>query len=359
MAFEDGPLAFATLVRTSMEVDGEWVPDPIYGGQIQARSVDLLDQLRGHTDAKPELPAEAEPHVEWVSETFRYPDGREVELRAPRVRLERLGYGPLDARSQLGLRHAPSLHGLGLVDRIPTERLAVRADPEDADGDGVSGRLPAGRFGWKGQIPTLREQIADAFRNDIGITSRLRPEPPCTPAQTACLAGPHGDSMEEGHELSEALMDLVEGFVADIGVPPRRVKDEERARTGKAAFLRAGCAACHVPEARTGADAEHPYLSEQVFRPYSDFLLHDLGPGLAETRRVGNAEGAEWRTAPLWGVGWAFRVNRRTGLLHDGRARSVEEAILWHQGEALGARTRFVASSAAEREALVDFVDSL
>lgn len=368
--------AVATVARISVpgeDVHGGPLPDPVYGAQIQTRSISLAHQLRGrpgadaYRDDGPE--AEARLALGWTRSRYTYPDGANVEMRAPSPRLSELAYGPLHPEARLTLRHAPSLAGVGLLERIPEAAIETLADPLDRDGDGVSGRVQRvwdletstkrlGRFGWKADQPTVRAQVAAAFVNDIGITSPLFPGQPCTDAQTRCLEAPHGND-HDGHEISAELLELVAFFNASIGVPERRAPEDPRVARGGELFAAIGCAACHAPHFVTEDDRSHPHLSGQAIAPYTDLLLHDLGEALADGREAFEASGSEWRTAPLWGVGLALEIDDGVGFLHDGRARTVEEAILWHGGEATRSRDGFAALDVGDREAVLAFVRSL
>lgn len=368
--------AVATVARLSLpgrDARGGPLPDPVYGAQIQTRSISLAHQLRDRPGAlayRDDGPvAEAKLVLGWTSSRFTYPDGASVALRAPSPELSELGYGPLHPEARLGLRHAPSLAGVGLLERIPEPAIEALADPEDADGDGVSGRVQRvwdpetstkrlGRFGWKANQPTVRAQVAAAFVSDMGISSPLFPEQPCTSAQTRCLEAPHGND-RSGHEISGELLELVTFFNASIGVPDRRAPEDRRITRGGELFASIGCAACHTPHFETGSDPRYPHLAGQAIAPYTDLLLHDLGEGLADGREEHEASGSEWRTAPLWGVGLALEIDDAVGFLHDARARTVEEAILWHGGEATRSRDRFAALDVGDRGAVLAFVESL
>ncbi len=371
---EDGETAlFSTLVRLSVpgrdEVVGV-VPEPTYGDQVQTQSVALSHQLRGYvaaneSDAQPE----AQLYIDWQLETFSYPDGLEVELRRPELRFEELAYGPLREDVMTSVRVAPVIAGVGLLEAIPQAAIDALADPDDRDGDGISGRVNRvwdfdekktvpGRFGLKANRPNVRIVTAAAFAGDIGISNPLFPDPPCTAVQAKCLAGPHGND-EEGVELPGHLLDLVVDFVRDLGVAKQREAKNEAVARGRSHFFESGCPACHTPNHRTGESDTAPHLANQTIWPYSDLLLHDMGPGLADGRPDYEASGSEWRTAPLWGVGLAARVSGQQNLLHDGRARTVEEAILWHGGEAAAARTAFVELPDSARRDLIRFVESL
>ena len=321
-------------------------PDPVLGRQLQ-------DQ------ATPGLPAEGRVSVAYEPVPFAYPDSTVTELRRPVYETD----APLADGVSLNPRIAPPMIGLGLVEAVAEEDLAAHADPEDRDGDGVSGRLgmageAVGRFGWKAMEPTVLEQTATAFSNDMGLSTRLRTEPwgDCTAFQPACRAAFHGD--EGGPEIADDLLDLVTFYASHLAVPARRDVDDPQVLAGKALFYEAACIACHVPKFATRADAPAGQAGQLIW-PYGDFLLHDLGEGLADPNPTGDRAAAEWRTPPLWGIGLTETVSGHGFLLHDGRARSLEEAILWHGGEAEASRDAFAAFPAGERAALIRFLESL
>lgn len=341
------------LIRLSvLDADGEAVPHPTYGGQFQDRAV---------RDVEPEgsvvVTTEERPGT--------YPDGTRYSLAVPTYELLDAAGRPLGDEVLLSPRVAPAIMGVGLLEAIPSADIEAAADPDDADGDGISGRVrrvldtetgeeAIGRFGWKAGAATVRAQTADAFVNDVGITSSVHPEGPCAPAQGACRAEPDGGSPE----LDDEKLDQITFYSRSLAVPARRDVTTPRARAGREAFAAIGCTSCHTEQQRTGESDLVP-LSEQVVLPYTDLLLHDLGPGLDDGRPEGDVAGSEWRTPPLWGIGLVETVNRHTRFLHDGRARSLEEAILWHGGEAERSRDRFAALSARERQQLLDFLETL
>lgn len=369
---DNGALSRGTLVRLSLPGEPD-APEPTYGGQLQTRSVALGVQMEGIEGADEVMargvPREGVARVTWTEEPFSYPGGPSTTLRRPSVELEELQYGPLDPQTQVGLRHAPALHGLGLLELVDTRDLLRLADPDDEDGDGISGRpnyvldpttgeRTEGRFGLKANQPTLRVQVAAALNGDIGITSTVFLTQNCTDAQTACSASPHG-AAEGEPEISDRLLDLITDFNRSIGVPQRRSPEHPTVRRGETLFTEVGCDGCHAPRFVTQDDPRYPHLSSQEIWPYTDLLLHDMGEELADGRPDGEATGSEWRTPPLWGVGLARAVHDDVGLLHDGRARTVEEAVLWHGGEARRSRERFAGLSAEDRRALLSFVRSL
>ena len=273
----------------------------------------------------------------------------------------------------LSPRVAPQMIGLGLVEQIPDADILAHADPDDADGDGISGRpnevwdiatqsWRVGRFGWKAGQASIRAQSAEAFAGDMGISSPLvmKPHGDCTAAQAACLAAPTGEQARLGpSEAPDPVLDLVEFYSQNLGVPQRRNVDDPQVLRGKRAFYETGCVSCHTPKFVTSRKAEDKSKRFQLIWPYSDLLLHDMGAGLADHRPEGKADGYEWRTPPLWGIGLTETVSGHTEFLHDGRARNLTEAILWHGGEAQAARDTFAEMSKSERDDLIAFLESL
>ncbi|MBY6006518.1 c-type cytochrome [Salipiger bermudensis] len=367
----EGPedTAVSMFLRVSVPADparempaiADWIataPDPVYGEQLQDFAT------VGH-------PAEYRLDVRYEEIEVPLAGGETAHLRRPSYAAADLGYGPLGEGAMLSPRVAPQMIGLGLLEAIATEDILANADPDDADGDGISGR-PAivwsrehdrpmlGRFGWKGGEATVREQSASAFAGDIGIATPLRPElwGDCTEAQPACRRAPHGGDLD-GLEISAEAFDAVVLYTANLGVPARRDIDDPQVLRGKQLFQETGCAACHTPKFVTARLEDRPEHSFQLIWPYSDLLLHDMGEGLADHRPEGRATGREWKTPPLWGIGLTERVSGHTTFLHDGRARSLLEAILWHGGEAQGARDAVVSLAPADRADLIRYLESL
>lgn len=343
----DGEAPFVgLLLRLSVPGPDGPEPDPVYGGQLQ-------DQ------ANPDVPVEAVPHIAWDEIEGTHADGTPYVLLDPTYTIEAPGYGPLPDDLMVSARLAPQMVGLGLLEAIPEATLLALADPSDADGDGISGRLQRhedgriGRFGWKGDAPDVAQQVAGAFAGDMGLTSRLVEADDCTEVQ-GCDQHPNGGSPE----VEDALLDRVVLYSRTLAVPVRRAADDPEVLQGKQLFGEIGCGACHVPSHTTGA-AALPELERQRIWPYTDLLLHDMGEALADHRPVGAASGSEWKTPPLWGLGLVDEVGEEARFLHDGRARSLEEAILWHGGEAEPSREAFAALNAGERAALIAFVEDL
>ncbi|MEQ1951405.1 di-heme oxidoredictase family protein [Mesorhizobium yinganensis] len=335
-------------------------PDPVYGGQLQDLAV-------------PGLAGEGKMTISYEEIPVTLGDGTVVSLRKPAYGVADLAYGPMHPGTTLSPRVTSAMIGLGLVEQIHPADILANADPDDANGDGISGKpnivrdelsreLTLGRFGWKAQTPSIRQQSADAFAGDIGIST---PEVPksfgdCTEAQANCLAMPTGVQERLGDvEAPAPVMDLVTFYSQNLAVPARRDVGARQVLAGKKVFYDLGCASCHTPKFVTRRDTPDKAFSFQLIWPYSDFLLHDMGDGLADGQPVGDAAGNEWRTPPLWGIGLTKRVSGHTFFLHDGRARNLTEAILWHSGEAQKSRDRFAALDIADREALITFLESL
>jgi len=343
------------LVRLSIPGAGPHAapnPDPAYGDQLQNEGI--LGRV----------PPEGDPRLTWEVRTIAMADGEIVRLRAPVLDLRRLNFGPLGGDVMTSARVAPPLIGVGLLDAVPD--AAIRAIAASQQGKGLDGRPNVvrdlinrrdaiGRFGHKANQPSAEQQILFAYHADLGVTSHLFPEENCTPVQLQCLAEPPG-----GHpELPEAFLDPVLFYVRALSVPARRSVADPQVKRGEALFAAAGCAGCHVPALQTGDYAPLPALSHQIIHPYTDLLLHDMGHELADGRPDFGAGPRDWRTAPLWGLGLSHTVNGNSTLLHDGRARNVTEAILWHGGEALASRDAFRNMPKPERDALITFLRSL
>jgi CxxC motif-containing protein (DUF1111 family) len=336
------------------------VPEPTYGTQLQELGI------QGHAGEGRMIVTYTEVPVELAT-------GEVVHLRRPTYRIADLGYGPLHPRTMTSPRMAPQMIGLGLLEAIPEGDILAKADPEDRDGDGISGRpnrvwsierngAALGRFGWKAGQPTVLQQSAEAFAGDIGIGSWIVPRAAgeCTAAQQVCRNAPHGGTPQTpDEEINRKLLDLVGFYARNLAVPARRDPADPDVVAGKQIFTAVGCASCHTPSHVTGGASPDPHLRGQRIWPYTDLLLHDMGEGLGDGRPEGLADGREWRTAPLWGIGLTETVNGHTFFLHDGRARNLAEAILWHGGEAQRARDAFASLPREDRERLLAFVNSL
>jgi len=342
------------LVRISVPgtgPHGEPQPDPNYGEQIQ--DVAIIG-----------VPAEARISVTYTPVTGRYADGTEYVLSRPTYRVVDPMFGPLPANVLLSPRIAPQVIGMGLLETIP--EADIRAAALHPPSDEVSGRvnivydavaddMRLGRFGWKANVPTVEQQVAGAFIGDLGITNPLFRAQNCPVVQVACAAAiPGGDPEIEGRSF-----DTVVFYSQVLAVPARRpLADADRDAQGSKVFERIGCAACHTPTQRSGPSTI-PALAEQTFHPFTDLLLHDMGAELADGRPDFDASESEWRTPPLWGLGLVQKINPKARFLHDGRAATIEEAVLWHGGEAAPAQKRFRELSREDREALLAYLETL
>ena len=353
--------AVSMLVRLSIPADGSpeqqaWltthgvINEPTYGGQLQDMAI---------PGARPE----GKVNIRYQTHVVRLNDGTRVELRDPVLTVSDWGYGKPHPETMFSSRIAPPMIGLGLLEAIDETDLLAREQP---DGDGISGRANRvwdnqaqatvlGRFGWKAGQPSLRQQNASAFAGDMGITSSLFLADDCSPAQE-CDRFANGGK----REVSEDILDAVTFYSQHLAVPARRQLDNPEVQAGEQLFLALGCSGCHTPSYTTGQH-HSPALSRQQIYPYTDLLLHDMGEGLADNRPEFLASGREWRTPPLWGLGYAAEVAgvEDSFYLHDGRARTLLEALLWHGGEAEPAKQSVIAMSSTERAQLIAFLESL
>ncbi len=326
-------------------------PHPIYGHQLATRAI-------------PGAAPEATATLRWHTHPFTYPDGTTTELRKPQLTITDWAYGPTGEALSTSLRLAPPVFGSGLLEAITDETLTSFADPQDTDKNGISGRLHVlsshptsiGRFGWKATQPTLLAQTAAAFHDDIGLTTPVLPHPPHTVAQATVLGKfPHGGEPE----VSAHILQRVVAYTATLAVPARRQLTDPAVLRGEIHFTQLQCHLCHRTGITTGTAHAIPELCAQRIHPYTDLLLHDMGSDLADPLADSTAASSEWRTPPLWGIGLNHAVNGHQNFLHDGRALTLEAAILWHGGEARASRDAFTALSAAQRAELLAFLHSL
>lgn len=356
----DNAIIVQQLLRVSVPGQGphgEPLPHPHYGEQIQVFGVNvgLKENLK---------PGEADVYVDWMPSSVTLADGTPVELRRPKLRMENLRFGPLGEQSMTSLRNTQVIYGLGFLEAVPESTLKDIAALQKKQGlngrlnyvrDDIQQKTVLGRFGWKANQPSIRQQIVAAFLGDMGVTSSLYMEENCPPVQTLCLAMPPGNRPE----LLDYNWDQMEFWHAALAPPPARNLELPQVKLGEKLFQQAGCAACHLPELRTGDYPLLPIIANTTFRAFTDLLLHDMGEDLADGRPDFLAGPRDWRTPPLWGIGLSAQVNGSTHLLHDGRARNVLEAILWHGGEAKAAKDAFSKMPLDEREALIAFVNAL
>ncbi|MEL7316832.1 MAG: di-heme oxidoredictase family protein [Cyanobacteria bacterium J06559_3] len=313
-------------------------PVPGMGTQVQEQGI------YGH-------PPEGIIDVTWQEQTGTYGDGTSYTLRSPQLELTPWDGSPLPEGVVISNRIPLPVFGLGLLEAVPEATVLQAADPEDLDGDGVSGRPNQvwdvvqskdvlGRFGWKANMPNLLQQSAAAYVNDMGVTN------PVFPAK---------DGTED---IDMDILEVATIYVQTLAVPGRTALDNPQVQRGEQLFVDANCAACHRTQLRTGTH-EISALTNQTIHPYTDLLLHDMGPDLADNRPDFQASGSEWRTPALWGLGVVQTVLPYSTYLHDGRARTLEEAILWHGGEATASQEAFRTMDEGDRDALLAFLKSL
>ena len=348
------PLA-SMVVRLSIPGENEHGgprPHPNYGDQLQNQG-----ELG-------RVPPEGDASIAWNDREEKFADGSVVLLRAPQLLLSNLAFGPLGPEIMTSVRIAPAVFGAGLLDAVTEEQLLEIAEKQKALGfngrpnyvwNNATQATAMGRFGWKASQPTLMQQDAFAFLNDMGVTTPLFKQENCPDIQVACRKRPRGMIPEQPERAFNELL----FYTRALAVPARRHAEDPEVLRGEFLFAQAQCAACHVSAIKTGDYPAFPALGGQTIHPYTDLLLHDMGEGLADGRPDFLAGPRDWRTPPLWGIGLSGKVNGNASLLHDGRARNLTEAIVWHDGEAAVARDAFVRMPKPEREALLAFLNSL
>jgi CxxC motif-containing protein (DUF1111 family) len=370
----------ALVIRFGSAENGVF-SDPVYGDQLQPRAVAIT-----HSSIQPNLLGEAKLQLNYQEIYGEYADGTTYILRQPSYQLTDLAYGDLDKRTALSPRFSPVIYGVGLLDAISVQDLLSQEDINDTDEDGISAkynRVPVvpshhntadfhglvendavtgpkgvGRFGHKAKHPSLHQQVAAAFRDDIGITNTSFVPESCSTGQTNCQAAAIivGD---QSVEIPNKLLDLVTQFNQLMAVPPARNLGSFKAQQGRKLFYQLGCESCHTASYTTDATYPHDSLANQIIWPYTDLALHDMGPGLADNVSEYDANGREWRTPPLWGIGARKNIRSENLYLHDGRAESVAAAILWHGGEAQRSQQNFIQLDQQQRNALLAFLDAI
>lgn len=328
-------------------------PHPAYGEQINSMAV------KG-------VPAEGKVFVEYYSEEGRYGDGSTFRLRRPSYVFYDLKFGQLDQSTIISPRVPPIVAGLGILESISDKDILSLADINDADLDGISGKPnfvwsvsqnieKLGRFGWKAEAVTLYEQVAQAAHRDLGLTSTLHPDQACPPVQKLCA---DATIVSPKVEISDDRLRVITEYLRYLAPPDRLTNENKQVKRGERIFNDIGCSKCHAPLIKLGFSRLERKDYSGV-EPYTDLLLHDMGPDLADVNPNLGGNGREWRTPPLWGLGSIKLVNHHEFLMHDGRARGIAEAILWHGGEAKISREKFRLMEASGREDLLKFLGSL
>jgi CxxC motif-containing protein (DUF1111 family) len=333
------------------------IDDPVYGGQLQDVSIAGIH-------------SEGTVTISYQEEMVILKGGQKESLRKPKLMIENLMYGDFHKNIMMSARVAPQMIGLGLLEAIAEQDILAIQDVEDKDRDGISGKanwvwspeskkIALGRFGLKAGKASLNDQNQAAFNGDIGLSTPLFPvaSGDCTSQQIDCLKMPNGNTY--GLEVSQTVLEKVLHYTRNLSVPARRDVGEKEVLAGKKLFYQSGCIGCHTPKFITPQKTFAPEQSRQLVWPYTDMLLHDMGDGLADNRPEAKADGREWRTAPLWGIGLTPIVNGHSYYLHDGRARSLLEAVLWHGGEAETAKNKVINMNDIERDQLIKFIQSL
>lgn len=337
----------------------------MFGGAVLIAEPHLAYGEEVNTRSAPPMPHEGDVTIVWDVGNGEFLDGETFSLRVPKITVGRPNYGK--PPTGLSLRIAPALAGLGLLESVPDIEILSWADPDDLNGDGVSGRpnwvadpvsgSPAlGRFGWKADYSSLVSAVADSARKFMGLTSSLYPDEPCAPTQLECLS----QAVTGRADLADGVLRDLTSFVTALRRPIRRNESDPAVLRGQGLFREIGCNACHRERMTTAAAVPGaPYLAGVDIFPYTDLLLHDMGDELDDGRRTFQSETWEWRTPPLWGLGRGSGNSESVAYLHDGRARTLKEAILWHGGEALAARNAFFVLPGQDRDDLIAFLKSL
>ncbi len=320
-----------------------FIPEPVYGAQVSINGTRTI-------------PYEAKLHIDYKDKKVIYPDGNIVVLRNPSYSLKELNYGALSKNTSISVRKAPPLVGLGLLENLSDEAILANVDEDDKNLDGISGRAnlvysvesknyKVGRYTYKASAPSVKHQSAGAFINDMGLTTTLFPNENCTSAQEKCLNAP---KPRDPIDVPDNRLDAVTFYLTHLKVPKSKISVKE----GKKLFNKIGCVSCHVSSFTT--------KNGITINPYTDFLLHDMGEALSDGRSEFRASANEWKTAPLWGINsYEKTIRKKPDYLHDGRARNLEEAILWHGGEAQASKKSFMSLEKAQRELLIKFIGTL
>ncbi|CAI8283539.1 MAG: hypothetical protein OSA79_03135 [Candidatus Thioglobus sp.] len=320
-----------------------FVKEPSYGSQININGISNVD-------------FEAKPNINYTKIKFTYPDGKEVILSKPILKMTQLNYGNLHEKSILSARIAQPLIGLGLVEQISDEQILQNEDILDANSDGISGKanriwskennkIEIGRYTWKASISTVKNQVANAALNDMGLTNPIYKIDNCTQIQKTCIDAPKGKG---DFDLPEKRLEAITFYLTHLKIPKRKKIDNDDEKL----FNDVGCSGCHK--------ANYDLPNNQRIYPYSDFLLHDMGESLSDNRKEFDADGKEWRTAPLWYLSNTSSIlGEDKNYLHDGRAKTIEEAILWHGGEANISKKLFTNLSQANRLKVINFVNQI
>ncbi len=341
------------VIKLSLIKNNLIYPDPKYGYQLNDKAI------LG-------VPFEGKAKINYLTKIVSFEDETTVSLSKPIYSFDNLSFGPFDINTKHSGRVAPAVFGLGLIEAINENDILSKADPEDQDKDGISGRphyildvpsktLKIGKYGWKATRATLLHHITGAASQDMGLTSSIFPDKNCMPVQKDCKEKISGGTPE----ISDDQIDRLLLYMQTLAAPLQRNKNDKAVLQGHDLFTKIGCNKCHTESYKTGEHQIHKELSHKIITPYSDFLLHDMGPDLDDKVSEGDASSSEWKTPPLWGIGLVEKVNKHTRFLHDGRAKSIEEAIIWHGGEAENSKNKYLKLNKKDRNYLLKFLNSL
>jgi CxxC motif-containing protein (DUF1111 family) len=322
-----------------------FVPEPNYGNQLSINGIFGVD-------------FEGKIKIDFDEIEVNFPDGEKQVLLKPKYNLENLNYGNLRKDANISYRIAPTLNGMGLINLISHEDILANVDENDSNNDGISGRAnfvysnitkktELGLYTWKASVSFLKEQVALAAVNDMGLTTTIFPDDNCTKSQKECNDAPKA---RDKIDLPDDRLEAVTSYLKNIkAYASKKTKEYEE---GLALFEAISCSKCHI----SSFDTKNGFKVS----PFSDFLLHDMGEDLADGRVEFMASGSEWRTAPLWGLALHEKINKeKPRLLHDGRARSFQEAILWHGGEAKSSKENYMNLPKEQREKFIKILDEL
>ena len=323
----------STVIKIGEYQGFRLLPHKVYGKQLQFFAI-------------PGISLESEINLSYKSREKNYNYKDKISFEYPFVNFTDLKYGKVDKTNSLSLRVSPQVIGVGLLEAIETSDILKNEDINDTNGDGVSGvarklkysngETKIGRFGIRASTPDLFVQTGTAFMHDMGLSNSVGNNPfgDCTENQKECLKYPTGIDKKSTFEVDDEVMDKIVFYLSSLSPPKRRNVTNKDVLLGKKIFYEAKCTSCHTPKYVTSKNAKFDFLKFQLIWPYTDLLLHDMGDELADKDLDGNVTNKEWKTPPLWGIGYAKEVNPRATFLHDGRAKTIMEAVLWHSGEA-------------------------
>ena len=353
---EEKPLSAVLKVGNYKNIN--LIANKIYGKQIQFFAI-------------PGLSSESSMNISFSKSNYGKKVLKEMTLKNPKYELSNLKYGELDKNTSLSLRVSPQVIGVGLLEAIEDSDILVKQDIDDENNDNVSGvarivldekgNKKIGRFGIRASTPNLFTQTGVAFMHDMGLSNSVGNNAygDCTKSQSECYKFTTGINKKDLHEVNDEVIDNIVFYLSSLSPPKRRNVSDEDVLLGKKIFYESKCTSCHTPKYVTSKNAKHDFLKYQLIWPYTDLLLHDMGDELADKDINGNITNKEWKTPPLWGLGYVKEVNSRATFLHDGRANTILEAVMWHSGEAKESLSFLLANYKDDLDKLEKFLKSL